>query len=60
MDWTLEVVLLPVSDIDASITFYRDKVGFSLDHDIKTEHTHVVQLTPPVEHRGRFGAYRNV
>ena len=33
MDWTLEVVVLPVSDIDASIAFYRDKVGFDLDHD---------------------------
>ena len=46
MDWTLEVVVLPVSDIGASIGFYRDKVGFSLDHDTKTEHMHVVQLTP--------------
>jgi len=27
MDWTLEVVVLPVSDIDGSIAFYRDKVG---------------------------------
>ena len=46
MDWTLEVVVLPVSDIDASIQFYRDKVGFVLDHDTKNEHMHVVQLTP--------------
>jgi catechol 2,3-dioxygenase-like lactoylglutathione lyase family enzyme len=46
VDWTLEVVVLPVSDIDASIRFYRDKVGFSLDHDTKNEHMHVVQLTP--------------
>jgi catechol 2,3-dioxygenase-like lactoylglutathione lyase family enzyme len=46
MDWTLEVVILPVSDIDASVAFYRDKVGFDLDHDTKTEHMHVVQLTP--------------
>jgi catechol 2,3-dioxygenase-like lactoylglutathione lyase family enzyme len=46
MDWTLEVVVLPVSDIDASVAFYRDKVGFELDHDTKTEHMHVVQLTP--------------
>jgi predicted enzyme related to lactoylglutathione lyase len=46
MDWTLEVVLLPVSDIDRSIAFYRDQVGFDLDHDTKTEHMHVVQLTP--------------
>ena len=46
MDWTLEVVLLPVSDIDASVAFYRDKVGFDLDHDTTNEHMHVVQLTP--------------
>ncbi len=46
MDWTLEVVLLPVSDIDRAVEFYRDKVGFVLDHDTKNEHMHVVQLTP--------------
>jgi len=46
MDWTLEVVVLPVSDIDASVAFYRDKVGFDLDHDTRNEHMHVVQLTP--------------
>jgi catechol 2,3-dioxygenase-like lactoylglutathione lyase family enzyme len=46
MDWTLEVVILPVSDIDAAIAFYRDKVGFVLDHDTTNEHMHVVQLTP--------------
>ena len=46
MDWTLEVVVLPVSDIDAAIAFYRDKVGFELDHDTRNEHMHVAQLTP--------------
>ena len=46
MDWTLEVVILPVSDIDVSIAFYRDKVGFDLDHDTRNEHMHVVQFTP--------------
>jgi catechol 2,3-dioxygenase-like lactoylglutathione lyase family enzyme len=46
MDWTLEVVILPVSDIDASIAFYRDKVGFELDHDTRTEELHIAQLTP--------------
>ena len=46
MDWTLEVVILPVSDIDAAVEFYRDKVGFDLDHDTTNEHMHVAQLTP--------------
>jgi len=46
VDWTLEVVLLPVSDIDRSIAFYRDQVGFVLDHDTRTEQMHIVQLTP--------------
>ena len=32
MDWTIEVVVLPVSDIDRSIAVYRDQVGFHLDH----------------------------
>ena len=46
MDWTLEVVILPVSDIDRSVAFYRDQVGFHLDHDTTNEFMHVVQLTP--------------
>ena len=46
MDWTLEVVLLPVSDIQRAVEFYRDQVGFELDHDTVNEHMHVVQLTP--------------
>jgi catechol 2,3-dioxygenase-like lactoylglutathione lyase family enzyme len=47
VDWTLEVVLLPVSDIERAVAFYRDKVGFNLDHDTQNEHMHVAQLTPP-------------
>jgi catechol 2,3-dioxygenase-like lactoylglutathione lyase family enzyme len=47
MDWTLEVVVLPVSDIERSIGFYRDQMGFHLDHDTHNEHMHVAQLTPP-------------
>jgi len=46
MDWTLEVVVLPVSDLARSIAFYRDQVGFALDHDTENEHMHVAQLTP--------------
>ena len=43
----LEVVMLPVTDVDASIAFYRDKVGFVLDHDISPGNgMRVVQLTP--------------
>ena len=46
MDWTLEVIIVPVSDIDRAVAFYRDQVGFHLDHDTRNEHMHVVQLTP--------------
>ena len=46
MDWTLEVVLLPVSDIDRSIAFYRDQVGFDLDHDTRVGGMEIAQLTP--------------
>jgi predicted enzyme related to lactoylglutathione lyase len=46
MDWTLEVVIVPVSDIDTAAEFYRDKVGFIQDHHTKNEHMNVVQLTP--------------
>jgi predicted enzyme related to lactoylglutathione lyase len=46
VDWTLEVVVLPVSDIERAIAFYRDQVGFVLDHDTRNEHMHVAQLTP--------------
>ncbi len=47
MDWTLEVVLLPVADIDRAIAFYRDGVGFRLDHRTATEQMDIAQLTPP-------------
>jgi len=46
MDWTLEVVIVPVSDLDRSIAFYRDQVGFDLDHRTTNEHMDVAQLTP--------------
>jgi len=47
MEWTLEVVIVPVRDLDRAIAFYRDQVGFALDHDTRNEHMHVAQLTPP-------------
>ncbi len=47
MEMKLEVVMLPITDVDASIEFYRDKVGFNLDHDIKPANgMRIVQLTP--------------
>jgi catechol 2,3-dioxygenase-like lactoylglutathione lyase family enzyme len=48
MDWKLEVVLVPVSDIDRAKAFYSDQVGFVVDVDRQvSETTRVVQLTPP-------------
>jgi hypothetical protein len=69
MDRSLEVVVLPVSDIDCAIESYRDKVGFDLDGgtffgfsdpDGNTWAVHQLKVrgeTPliPPEHRGRFG-----
>src|SRR5260221_8717193 len=46
MDWTLEVVIVPVTDTDRAVAFYRAQAGFHLDHDTRNEHMHVVQLTP--------------
>src|SRR4051794_11100434 len=47
MNWTLEVVVVPVSDIDRAKTFYADGLGFHLDHDIAFGDNRIVQLTPP-------------
>jgi catechol 2,3-dioxygenase-like lactoylglutathione lyase family enzyme len=48
MDWKLEVVVLPVSDVDRAKAFYTDQVGFACDVDHRAgEDFRVVQLTPP-------------
>ncbi|ACQ81105.1 Glyoxalase/bleomycin resistance protein/dioxygenase [Beutenbergia cavernae DSM 12333] len=48
MSWSLEVVVVPVSDIDAAKAFYADKLGFAVDHDtVINENVRIVQLTPP-------------
>src|SRR4028119_413830 len=48
MNWTLEVVMVPVSDVDRAKAFYAEKMGFDVDHDTKiSEEFRVVQLTPP-------------
>jgi predicted enzyme related to lactoylglutathione lyase len=48
MDWKLELVAIPVSDVDRAKTFYTEKVGFHADHDHRvSEGLRFVQLTPP-------------
>ena len=48
MKWKLELVPIPVSDVDRAKSFYTDKVGFNIDHDVRaTDEMRVVQLTPP-------------
>ena len=48
VDWTLELIVVPVTDIDRSKAFYMDQVGFGLDVDHRAgEDFRVVQLTPP-------------
>jgi catechol 2,3-dioxygenase-like lactoylglutathione lyase family enzyme len=48
MDYKLEVVVIPSSDIDNSIAFYTQKLGFNLDHDNRiSDEVRIVQLTPP-------------
>ena len=48
MDWKLELIAVPVSDVDRAKSFYVDQVGFNADHDHKvSDELRFVQLTPP-------------
>ena len=48
MDWKIELIHVPVSDVDRAIEFYVDKVGFTLDHDHQVnDQVRFVQITPP-------------
>lgn len=48
MEYTLEVIMLPVTDVDRARDFYREKVGFQLDFDGEVlPGVRIVQLTPP-------------
>jgi catechol 2,3-dioxygenase-like lactoylglutathione lyase family enzyme len=48
MEWKLELVAVPVSDVDVAKAFYVDQVGFVLDHDHTiSDEIRFVQLTPP-------------
>src|SRR3954470_5065160 len=48
MDWKLELVQVPVSDVDRAKAFYTEKAGFNADHDHRvSDEIRFVQLTPP-------------
>lgn len=48
MDWTLELVVVPVTDVDRAKAFYTEKLGFNVDVDTNVKDAfRVVQLTPP-------------
>ncbi len=48
MDWKLELVAIPVSDVDRAKAFYTEQIGFNADHDHRVdEGMRFVQLTPP-------------
>jgi predicted enzyme related to lactoylglutathione lyase len=48
LDWRLELIAVPVSDIDRAKTFYVEKLGFNADHDHRvSDEIRFVQLTPP-------------
>jgi predicted enzyme related to lactoylglutathione lyase len=48
MDWKLELVAIPVSDVDRAKAFYTEKVGFNADQDNEvSDEIRFVQLTPP-------------
>jgi len=48
MNWTLEVIVVPVRDIDRAKAFYADGLGFHVDHDVVMgDEVRILQLTPP-------------
>ena len=48
MDWQLELVVVPVTDVDRAKRFYSEQVGFVVDHDSRFgDELRIVQLTPP-------------
>jgi catechol 2,3-dioxygenase-like lactoylglutathione lyase family enzyme len=48
MDWKIEVIVVPVTDIDRAKRFYAEQCGFNVDHDSSFgESTRIIQFTPP-------------
>jgi catechol 2,3-dioxygenase-like lactoylglutathione lyase family enzyme len=50
VDYRLELIVVPVSDVDRAKAFYQENAGFRLDVDHQAENFRVVQLTPPGSH----------
>ena len=49
MDWKIEVIVMPVADLDRARAFYADRCGFHVDHDTQQAPSspRIIQLTPP-------------
>ena len=48
MDWKIELIILPVTDVDRARDFYANQIGFNIDHDhVVSDEIRFVQLTPP-------------
>jgi len=48
MDWKIELIVMPVTDVDRAKEFYTNKIGFHVDYDASpTDDMRFVQLTPP-------------
>lgn len=48
MEWKIELIFVPVTNVDRAKAFYADQVGFVVDHDVRvSEDIRFVQLTPP-------------
>jgi catechol 2,3-dioxygenase-like lactoylglutathione lyase family enzyme len=55
MDFKLELIAVPVSDVDRAKTFYTEQAGFNADHDHRvSDDIRFVQLTPPGSARSRI------
>jgi catechol 2,3-dioxygenase-like lactoylglutathione lyase family enzyme len=48
VDWKIEVVVMPVTDLERAKAFYADQLGFVVDHDTRiNDEIRIIQLTPP-------------
>ena len=47
MDFKLELVPIPVTDVDRALAFYAEQAGFHVDHDLAFGDMRIIQLTPP-------------